>query len=331
MDKNFWRIGVKYVDLKLFERGYPYVWGDGVTEWGYLDYLKDVRAGDIIVAGGIEKVSFVGEVTAKPAVLFPGEDNADALYGTYGIQEASDRELIDAFLPHENDTNDAVCIPVKWFAIDCSSLRMPAQKSGGIRPLNPQGIAFISKIISGETSGPVRSVPRGNGLLDFTAMDFETGSGYRNSVCQIGLVKVVNGIIIETWSSLIKPPNNFIREDFSDIHGITPEDTKYAPGFAESYPRWKHLVEHQTLVAHNMKFDYSCLTTCLKDFCNLHISFKTYCTMEIWRGAFENARLSTCCEENDIELTHHHNALADAEACAKLFILAVNAGRDIKD
>jgi DNA polymerase-3 subunit epsilon len=71
---------------------------------------------------------------------------------------------------------------------------------------------------------------------------------------------VVNGIIIETYSSLIKPPNNFIREDFSDIHGITPEDTKYAPGFAESYPRWKHLAEHQWLVAHNMKFDYSCIT-----------------------------------------------------------------------
>jgi hypothetical protein len=77
-------------------------------------------------------VSFVGEVAAKPAVLFPGEDTADALYGSYGIQEASDRELIDAFLPHENDTNDAVCIPARWFAIDCSSLRMPAQKSGGI-------------------------------------------------------------------------------------------------------------------------------------------------------------------------------------------------------
>jgi DNA polymerase III epsilon subunit-like protein len=106
------------------------------------------------------------------------------------------------------------------------------------------------------------------------------------------LAKVVNGIIIETYSSLIKPSNNFIRANFIDIHGITPEDTKYASGFAESYPRWKHPVEHQTLVAHNMKFDYGCLTTCLKDFCNLNISFKTYCTIKIWRGAFDNGKLS---------------------------------------
>jgi DNA polymerase III epsilon subunit-like protein len=51
--------------------------------------------------------------------------------------------------------------------------------------------------------------------------------------------------------------------------------------------------------------------------------------MKIWRGVFENAQLSTCCKGNDIELTHHHNALADAEACARLFILALNSGRGL--
>jgi DNA polymerase III epsilon subunit-like protein len=52
--------------------------------------------------------------------------------------------------------------------------------------------------------------------------------------------------------------------------------------------------------------------------------------MRIWSGEFENNRLDTCCKANDIELIHHHNALADAEACAELFILAVNANRDLK-
>jgi DNA polymerase-3 subunit epsilon len=208
---------------------------------------------------------------------------------------------------------------------------MPVQERGGIKPLNNWGIAYVSKIIAGEKPEALQSFPRGNNLLDFTSIDFETGSGYRNSVCQVGLVKTVNGVIVETYSSLIKPPHNFIRDDFTAIHGISHEDTKYALVFAESYPRWKHLIENQTLIAHNMKFDYGCLTTCLKDFCGLNMTFKTYCTMRIWRGAFENARLSTCCKENDIELTHHHNALADAEACARLFIRAVNSGRDLKE
>jgi DNA polymerase-3 subunit epsilon len=334
MSRQYWRIGVKYVDLELFEQGYPYVYGDGVTQWGYLDYLKDVRVGDIIIAGGIEKISFIGEVSAEPVFLFPSEDNADALFSDYGIRAASgaaDKSLIAAFQPHENDTGDAVCIPVKWFDIDCSSLRMPAQERGGIKPLNPSGVAFISNIISASKPETAKDFSQGASLLDFTAIDFETGSGYRNSVCQVGLVRSVNGIIVETYSGLIKPPNNFIREDFSDIHGIRPDDTKYAPSFAESYTRWKHLVENRTLVAHNMKFDYRCLTACLAEFCNLNISFKTYCTMKIWHGAFANAQLSTCCKENGIDLLHHHNALADAEACAKLFILAVNTGRDLKE
>jgi DNA polymerase-3 subunit epsilon len=326
--KKFWRIGVKYVDLKLFEAGYPYLWGDGVTEWGYLDYLKDIQTGDIIVAGGIEKINFVGEVVAKPAFLFPSDNE---LFSGYRIAKANDTKLIDAFLPHEDDTTDAVCIPVKWFALDCSSLRMPTQERGGIKPLSPAGIAYITNVISGEKPVAIASLPHSGNVLDFTAIEFETGSGYRNSVCSVGLVKVVNGVFVESYSSLIKPPNNFIRDDFAEIHGITPEDTKNAPPFAESYPYWQRLVENQTLVAHNMKFDYSCLTTCLKEFFNKDISFKTYCTMKIWRGKFENSRLNTCCRENDIVLVNHHNALADAEACAKLFILAANKNMDLKD
>jgi len=329
-NKKFWRIGTRYVDLDLFDKGYPYVWGSGVTDWGYLDYLKNVQSGDIIVAGGIEKVKFIGEALEKPVVVFPGEDVA--FYAKYGIAEASaekHKKLIEAFQPYEDDINDAVCIPVKWFDIDCSALRMPAQEHGGIKPLNKAGIDWVLKLLEGGKPEP--ALTAGNPPLTFTAIDFETGSGYRNSVCQVGLVRVVNGVLAETYSGLIQPPNNFIREDFTEIHGISPEDTKYAPGFAESYKRWKHFVENQTLVAHNMKFDYSCLSACLGEFCGITADFKTYCTMKIWHGFFENAKLNTCCRENDIELINHHNALADAEACARLFILAVNKDMDLKD
>jgi len=166
--------------------------------------------------------------------------------------------------------------------------------------------------------------------LSFTAIDFETASGSQHSVCQVGLVKVVKGVISELYSSLIRPPHNFIHRDFTAIHGITPEDTEYAPSFAESWPRWRHLVEGQILVAHYMAFDYACLTACLRDFCGLDRSFKTYCTCKTWRGAFENARLETCCERTGIALLHHHNALADAEACARLFLLAINTGRELR-
>ncbi|MDR3237208.1 MAG: hypothetical protein LBT84_01760, partial [Spirochaetia bacterium] len=147
MDKNFWRIGVKYVDLEMFNKGYPYVWGDGVTQWGYLDYLKDIRPGDIIVAGGIERISFIGEVKEKPVYLFPDDEENLRLYHDKGIAPALGPAAIEAFEPLENDYTDVVCIAVDWFAIDCSRLRMPTQIHGGVRPLTQEGIDYISTII----------------------------------------------------------------------------------------------------------------------------------------------------------------------------------------
>jgi DNA polymerase-3 subunit epsilon len=331
MAQNYWRIGVKYVDLEMFKKGYPYVWGDGVTKWGYLDKIKNVKPGDILVAGSIEHIQYIGRVKEEPVYLFA--DNT-SLYSTYSIKPAADKALVEAFEPLENDYSDVVSITVDWLKTDCSLLRMPLQNHGGIQPLTEEGVKFIEAVLQNKTGAVIQAAESHlspQSLLDFTAIDFETGSGYRNSVCQIGLVKVVNGIIAEEYCALIKPPNNFIREDFTEnSHGIYPKDTENMPSFAESYPKWKHLVEGQVLVGHNMKVDLSCLTTCLKDFCNIDGQFKTYCTMRIWSGAFENNRLDTCCTANDIELIHHHNALADAEACAKLFILAVNTNRDLR-
>jgi DNA polymerase III epsilon subunit-like protein len=80
-----------------------------------------------------------------------------------------------------------------------------------------------------------------------------------------------------------------------------------------------------------MAFDLGCLTACLREFCGQEESFKTYCTMKIWQGAFDGKGLDDCCEGNDIELFRHHNAVADAEACAQLFIIAVEKGMDLKD
>ncbi|MEI8087406.1 MAG: hypothetical protein WCG93_14445 [Paludibacter sp.] len=43
----------------------------------------------------------------------------------------------------------------------------------------------------------------------FTAIDFETAQGYRWSICQVGLVRVENGLITSEISFLVQPPNNY--------------------------------------------------------------------------------------------------------------------------
>lgn len=40
-------------------------------------------------------------------------------------------------------------------------------------------------------------------MKNFTALDFETISGYRSSICQVGMVRVENGIITKEVNQLV--------------------------------------------------------------------------------------------------------------------------------
>jgi DNA polymerase-3 subunit epsilon len=94
----------------------------------------------------------------------------------------------------------------------------------------------------------------------FSAIDFETAHGERNSLCQVGLVQVDNGVVVDSLNILVQPPNNFYWDRFIDIHGITPEDTKEAPTFAEVWERVKPFIEGLDVVAHNgIRFDFPVL------------------------------------------------------------------------
>lgn len=147
----------------------------------------------------------------------------------------------------------------------------------------------------------------------FTAIDFETAQGKRHSICQVGIVRVVDGEIVETYNKLVQPPDNFYFYRNIEIHGITPEDTENELTFAELWHEIKPFIENQNLVAHNAIFDVSCLKQTL-DFYNIeHVYFEQHCTYRIYR---EN--LADLCRKHKIKL-NHHDALSDALACAELF------------
>lgn len=46
-------------------------------------------------------------------------------------------------------------------------------------------------------------------MQNFAAIDFETANGQRSSVCSVGVVVVRNGLIANTFYSLIKPEPNY--------------------------------------------------------------------------------------------------------------------------
>ena len=149
----------------------------------------------------------------------------------------------------------------------------------------------------------------------FTAIDFETAQGARHSICQVGLVRVVNGEIIQTKNILVKPPNNYYFEINIDIHGITPRMTAKAPTFNKIWKEIEPFISNQNVVAHNGAFDFNCLARTLEHYNIKMPDFTKHCTYKIFGEA-----LHICCRKYKIQL-NHHEALSDAMACAKLFLI----------
>jgi DNA polymerase III subunit epsilon len=151
-------------------------------------------------------------------------------------------------------------------------------------------------------------------MESFTAIDFETAQGSRTSICQVGLVRIENGIITKEINLLVQPPENYYWIRFTAIHGISAKDTANAPTFAQIWYQIVPCIENQNVVAHNgFSFDFPVLNKTL-DYYGLQIpDYNKFCTYKIYKS-----NLANLCEKFEIEL-NHHDALSDAKACGELF------------
>ncbi|MDD2300100.1 MAG: 3'-5' exonuclease [Fermentimonas sp.] len=158
-------------------------------------------------------------------------------------------------------------------------------------------------------------------MKTFAAIDFETANQHRTSVCSVGIVVVENGTITDRLYSLIKPNPNFYSYWNTQVHGIEYWDTIDAQTFPEV---WKVIAERISglpLVAHNSSFDKSCLKAVHELYGMPYPDYEFYCTCRTARKAFpdlRNHQLHTVSSHIGFELIDHHNALADAEACARI-------------
>lgn len=159
--------------------------------------------------------------------------------------------------------------------------------------------------------------------MNFTAIDFETATAFHP--CSVGIVTVENGIIVDEFVTLIKPPNNLYSPFTIQVHGIYPRDTMNAKSFAQVFPEIKKRLENRVVVAHNESFDRNVLAKSMAlhglDYADLNLASRWECTVKIYKAkGFSPAKLSDCCRKMNIQL-NHHEALSDARACAKLYLL----------
>ncbi len=150
----------------------------------------------------------------------------------------------------------------------------------------------------------------------FTAIDFETANGKRSSICQVGLVRFVNGIATEKINFLVQPPNNIYWDKMIDIHGITAAQTANAPTFDKLWLQIEPFIAQQQVVAHcGFMFDFNCLKQTLEYYELPRPNFTGHCTYKIYKN-----KLDALCSQYNIAL-NHHDALSDAMACGELFLI----------
>ncbi|MDR0894120.1 MAG: 3'-5' exonuclease [Prevotellaceae bacterium] len=157
-------------------------------------------------------------------------------------------------------------------------------------------------------------------MKDFAAIDFEIANPERTSVCSIGVVIVRDGMITDNYYSLIHPEPEWHSRRFTLIHGLTAADTAYAPIFPEVWKEIEPKIADLPLVAHNSPFDEGCLKAVFRMYQMDYPDYRFYCTCRASRKVFgrelPNHQLQTVAARCGYDLTAHHNALADAEACA---------------
>ncbi len=161
--------------------------------------------------------------------------------------------------------------------------------------------------------------------MTFTAIDFETATGFHHSACAVGIVTVEDGTITEEFYTLIQPPENEYWYQNIMVHGIKPIETRNEKTFDSVFPEIRKRLFRRTIVAHNEQFDCHVLSKTMKHYGlyydELEISDRWECTCKIYRAkGYKPANLRYCSDRNNIQL-NHHEALSDARACAQLYML----------
>ncbi|MPM91623.1 DNA polymerase III PolC-type [bioreactor metagenome] len=160
-------------------------------------------------------------------------------------------------------------------------------------------------------------------MESFISIDFETANQSRSSVCSVGIVVVEHGIIADSFYHLIRPNPNFYCRWATDIHGINYWDTINELSFPKVWENIAGRISDLPFVAHNSPFDESCLKAVHALYDMPYPDYQFYCTCRAARRVFPNLvnhQLHTVSSHIGFELKNHHNALTDAEACARIAI-----------
>lgn len=162
-------------------------------------------------------------------------------------------------------------------------------------------------------------------IASFVAVDTETTGlePKRDSIIELGAVRVINGEIEASLSQLINPQRE-IPPFITKLTGIATSTVSNAPPIDRALPEFLKFVGDSPIVGHNLPFDLSFIN-CNGEKLGLHaIGEESYDTAFLSRLLFPNLKnrgLRSMTKLFNLKTKQYHRAEADSHLCAQLFIL----------
>jgi DNA polymerase III epsilon subunit family exonuclease len=149
-----------------------------------------------------------------------------------------------------------------------------------------------------------------------TGLDHKT-----EKLIEIAAVKMKNGEILETFTSLVNPEKPIRHSSFL-IHNISEEMVQDAPPIGEVLPKFMEFVGDYSYVAHNAIFDYSFINEASKAVYGKRFLNNRIDTFEMYRAVFPDEQshgLNSLLRRFGYEEDVLHRALDDAMCLAKVY------------
>ena len=169
------------------------------------------------------------------------------------------------------------------------------------------------------------AVGAGDETLDdvYVVFDIETTgfSAIKDKIIEIGAVKVVNGKIIDKFSTFVNPERP-IPFEITKLTSITDDMVMEYPNIEVILPQFLEFAKDAVLVAHNASFDVGFIEqNCrYQDIEPKFISVDTVALARVLLPTLSKYKLNIVAKALGISLENHHRAVDDAGATAEIFV-----------
>lgn len=162
------------------------------------------------------------------------------------------------------------------------------------------------------------------GAAVFVDIETNGGSGERGRITEIAVIRVENGEITETFSSLVNPGGP-IPYWITSLTGITNEAVTDAPYFDEIASQLDRIMKGALFVAHNVRFDFSFVKRQMEAG-GFSFRPKLFCTVRLSRALYPEHKghsLEKIIQRHGIPVNGRHRAYDDAKAAYDFTRLAI--------